>query len=337
MHHQENEPEVDLLTLLEQDGFRAVRRSTSRGGQYNGACPWCGGRDRFRVQPQQGRYGWFACAQCERRGNAVDYLMLKRGLSKRDALLTVGWRPADGSEPRLLPAILDERPTWDEPGERWQDAAWEFARACRDTLWSPAGQAALDYLRGRGLSDETVRAVMLGYHPRETYGPAHAWGRVVRLPQGVVIPWHYRRAIWRLTVRDERVAEGEGRYRQVGGGSNGLYLADSLALKRPLTVLTEGEFDALSVAQVCGRQVAVVATGTTQGGHTPRWQALLSRQRRVLVAFDGEEQGDRAATWWLQRLPNAQRLRPWWKDANQMLQDGLDLATWLASAGYVRA
>lgn len=328
----------DLLALVEQDGFRALARSTSRGGQYNGPCPWCGGRDRFRVQPHHGSYGWFACNVCGRKGSAVDYLMLKRGLSKREALLMVGWQPADGAELRLsLPAsALEARPAWDEPSECWQEAAWDFARACRDTLWSPAGRAALDYLRGRGFSDATIRAAMLGYHAREEYGPASVWGqsRPLKLWQGVVIPWTVirTRQLWRLTIRDERVSEGVGRYRQVAGGSNGLYLSDTLSLHRPCTVLTEGEFDALAVAQVCGREVAVVASGTTQGGHTPRWLSLLSRQERVLVAFDGEEKGDLAANWWLSRLPNAQRLRPWSKDANVMLSAGLDLAAWIASA-----
>ena len=84
---------ADLLSLVELDGFRTVRKSTSRGGQYNGPCPWCQGTDRFRVQPHYGPYGFFACSQCGRSGSAVDYLMQKRGLSKQAALAEVGWTP----------------------------------------------------------------------------------------------------------------------------------------------------------------------------------------------------------------------------------------------------
>src|SRR5205823_5482648 len=47
---------ADLLALVEHDGFQSVRKSTSRGGQYNGPCPWCQGTDRFRVQPHYGTY-----------------------------------------------------------------------------------------------------------------------------------------------------------------------------------------------------------------------------------------------------------------------------------------
>lgn len=328
---------IDLLALVEQDGFHAVRTSTSRSGQYNGPCPWCAGEDRFRVQPNHGPYGWFACAQCGRRGTAIDYLMLKRNLSKREALAAVSWKPKGERESESLTpdSAFNERPQWDAPPAHWQQAARDFYRACQETLWSEAGRAALDYLRGRGLKDSTIERTMLGYHAQERYGAAHVWGRPkpVKLWQGIVIPWLSSGAVWRLTIRDEQIASGIGRYRQVSGGSNGLYLADALRHKRPVAVVTEGEFDALSVAQVCGKQVAVVATGTTQGGHAPPWISLLAQQPRVLIAFDGEEKGDNAALWWLERLGNAQRLRPLWKDANQMLQDGADLRAWIASSG----
>jgi Toprim-like len=98
-------------------------------------------------------------------------------------------------------------------------------------------------------------------------------------------------------------------------------------------VLTEGEFDALSIAQECGNLVAVVATGTTKGSHTPRWISVLAQQGRVFVAFDAErDKGDVDAQWWTRRLGNAQRLRPLWNDANQMLQDGVNLREWISAA-----
>src|SRR6266704_2137851 len=325
---------VDLLALAEEDGFKTVRHSTSRGGQYNGTCPWCCGHDRFRIQPNTGQYGFFACSQCGRKGSAVDYLIGKRGLSKMDALLEVGWKPKDGSEPRfILPAYaLDERASWDEPPAQWQGAALDFALQSQKTLWGDQGRVALDYLRSRAFSDETIKKAMLGYHPAESWGPAREWGRNIKLWAGIVIPWletgQGAIKVWRITVRS-LAATDENRYKLVSSGSNGLYLVDSLKLKRYVVVMTEGEFDALSVAQECGDLVAVVATGTTEGSHTPRWVAALATQPKVAVAFDAEkDKGDAAADWWLQRLSNAQRLRPYWKDANQMLQDGVSLRDW---------
>lgn len=324
--------ECDLLALVEEDGFRSVRKSMSRGGQYNGPCPWCGGTDRFRVQPHQGSYGWFACSQCGHKGSAVDYLIQKRGLSKQEALVAVGWTPKDGSTPQMiLPRHVNEpRSQWEAPPEQWQEAAGAFAHECQRLLYSSQGQEALAYLRRRGLSDATIKKACLGYHPAATYGRPSDWGqRVVKLPQGIVFPWFVQGHVWRVTVRNAQIKTGPGRYIQLAGGSNGLYLADALQLHRAAVVLVEGELDALSLAQTCGDLVAVVATGTTQGSHPPKWVSLLARQARVLVAFDAEESGDKAAQWWMERLPHAERLRPWWKDANQMLQDGADLRAWI--------
>src|SRR5579859_1482108 len=181
--------ETDLMTLLKEDGYEVVWKSHSRGGQYNGPCPWCGGKDRFRVQPEQGTFGWFACNQCERSGSAVDYLMLKRGWSKGRALAQVGWMPNEEKTPApLVPrSAHQERPHWDEPPQCWRATAQAFADYCRGVLWSEQGEPALDYLRQRSLTDQTIQEAGLGYYPRETTGSAKAWGRPVKLSPGIVI------------------------------------------------------------------------------------------------------------------------------------------------------
>src|SRR5437762_5507662 len=104
----------DLLAEAEFDGFRAIRKSNSRQGQYNGACllPGCSGTgtDRLRIQPNQGDYGWFACSVCGGKGNGIDWLMQVRSMGKNEALQYVGWQPRDGSTPNLTRPknILDQ-------------------------------------------------------------------------------------------------------------------------------------------------------------------------------------------------------------------------------------
>src|SRR5205807_7831808 len=117
-------------------------------------------------------------------------------------------------------------------------------------LWSEQGKDALEYLHSRGLKDKTIKEAQLGYNPAEMKRPGMKWGRKgkVTLQQGIVIPWFIGEDIWRITIRDERVVEGSDRYKQVAGGSNGLYRASYLRLKGKV-VLVEGEIDALSIAQ----------------------------------------------------------------------------------------
>lgn len=77
---------TDLLTLLSHDTDSRRVASTS-GGEYAGACPWCGGKDRFRVWPEQGRW-W--CRQCGRKGDAIQYLRERSGLSFVEAKRVLG-------------------------------------------------------------------------------------------------------------------------------------------------------------------------------------------------------------------------------------------------------
>jgi len=264
--------------------------------------------------------------------------MIKRGWSKHEALKYVGWKPRDGSEPRFVVpqhVLLGKvNPTHQTPCQEWQSSAKAFVDYCQALLWSEQGKEALAYLIARGLTEETIRAAKLGYNPAELLRPGVKWNleKPVKLWQGIIIPWFIGEDLWRITIRDEKVAEGSNRYKQVTGGSNGLYLGYVLGYDRPV-IITEGEFDALSIAQEAGRHVSVVATGSTEGSHTARWIAALARKDMVLVAFDAEEKGDTAAQWWLDRLENAHRLRPWWEDANKMLQDGISLLNdWILPA-----
>ncbi|MBC8076102.1 MAG: hypothetical protein H7Y32_08520, partial [Chloroflexales bacterium] len=58
------------------------------GDEYAGPCPFCGGTDRFRVQPNaEGRGRWW-CRQCgdgERWRDVIDYVRQRHHLSSRDA------------------------------------------------------------------------------------------------------------------------------------------------------------------------------------------------------------------------------------------------------------
>jgi DNA polymerase-1 len=322
----------NLLAESIKDGFCVHHDSNSKGGQYNGPSVKCGGTDRLRIQPSQGEYGWFICAQCGFKGSGIDWLMEVRGWQKREALKYVGWEPKDTSGARMIVPrhvlVGKEDPTHQAPPGKWQTQAKAFVQHCRGILWGDLGQPALDYLRSRGLKDETIQAAQLGYNHIKMKQTGAKWGRRKNgeLWQGIVIPWFVRDEIWRITIRDETLPEGtkEGRYKQVAGGSNGLYLASSLEEDKPV-VLAEGEISALSMLQECDQHVAVCATGSKDGSRIAQWIVALAQKDLVLLAFDADDPGDKAAQWWLQRLENAHRLRPWWADANQMLQDEIDL------------
>ena len=69
-----------LIELTRQDGVNLTKAATSNGGEFAGACPACGGVDRFRVWPEE-KGGRFWCRQCGKKGDAIQYLRDFRGMS----------------------------------------------------------------------------------------------------------------------------------------------------------------------------------------------------------------------------------------------------------------
>ncbi|HEY5005959.1 MAG TPA: CHC2 zinc finger domain-containing protein [Ktedonobacteraceae bacterium] len=330
---------MNLYELISQN--TSLRRvAATNGGEYAGPCPFCGGKDRFRVWPDSDRPG-FWCRGCGKRGDAIQYLRERDGLTFQEAqaqltsgalfeeaLATTSVKKAKPKNVKPASPLSDDgSPSWE-----WQTEAKILCRlACR-TLWSPEGSQARTYLYRRGLNDETIRKALLGYLPEATSATAQAWGfasdeKRVWQPAGIIIPWIVDKSIWGIRIRS--VEQGDMyRYIQIRGSRNALYRAGSIRPDTP-AVLVEGEFDALSIAQQVGDTIAVVASGSTEGAHPLLWQAHLAMASHVLVAFDADDAGDKAAQWWLQRLDNARRWRPCWEDSNSLLQHDFALRTWV--------
>jgi hypothetical protein len=202
-------------------------------------------------------------------------------------------------------------------------------------LWGSTGANALAYLRRRGFTDDTIRAARLGYHGVEIWEKPQRWGlaadqRKIWLPPGIVFPWFVMSELWRISIRRVGNAIGKDqRYIILTGGSNTLYGLDTFK-PNAAAMIVEGVLDALSVMQEAGDLLAVVATGSTTGGRLERWVGRLALASMILVAFDADAAGESAASWWLKALgPRAKRWRPYWGDPNQLLQEGVDLRTWV--------
>jgi hypothetical protein len=233
---------------------------------------------------------------------------------------------------------------YEPPPDAWRDAAERFVTDAERRLWSghPAAASALRYLRGRGLTDDTIRRARLGVHPSDTWPPRSLWGLdgegKLWLPRGVVIPWLDQGGVSSVNVRrpsgdvkDDGELWQARKYQRAAGPSAPLYVAGGASqfekVDRP-AVLVEGEFDALAVQQEAGDICTAVATGSTGGARRAEWLAMLRAAPAVLVAFDAEQPGEAAAAAWLERLPNGIRWAPHANDAAEMLATGKDVRLW---------
>ena len=231
------------------------------------------------------------------------------------------------------------------PSQVWQRRARRIMAQAQVRPRKSTGQAALSELvKQRGLTETTIRAAQLGFNPTDKYDPPQRWGfrrgNKIWVAAGLIIPWFIDGKLWRLRIRrpDEALQRTGGpRYvsprvysqqRKRQRDHEPLYNADALKAGHP-AILVESEIDALTVMQEAPELAIAVATGSTGGSRRPRWLARLALASVVLIAFDADDGGDRAAQFWLDTLDNAKRWRPISKDPNQMLRDGLDVLAWV--------
>ena len=104
---------LSILELAGQD-IELKRVASTHGGEYHGPCPGCGGEDRFIIWPATGRY-W--CRQCDRKGDAIQFLRDFHGYSFPDAARIAGKDlrpplPAQQAHRRALEAARHAYQSW---------------------------------------------------------------------------------------------------------------------------------------------------------------------------------------------------------------------------------
>jgi DNA primase len=306
------------------------------GGEYHGPCPFCGGKDRFIVQPQKTAQGgrWF-CRQCGRHGDALAFVCDYEDLTVSEAMKRLNLlsekplkRVAPKEQPVVYAADLDEdKYLCFDPA--WQDAADQFVKDCCLRLvgnWYHS--AAGKYLEGRGISFRAVKDAMLGVNTTDYRGQ---WGEAsVWLPRGIVIPWSIDGKRWNVRVRrpnpDVEKFGGDKYLSPKGSCGYAMYRIGDVQ-KDDLIVMTEGEFDALLLRRFLldgvRMNVSVVSIGSNTGARLKKWTYRLSLAKKVYLCFDNDPAGDNASMWWSQALGRkAVRLRPSRKDITEMYECG---------------
>ena len=286
------------------------------GTTYKGLCPFHGEKTpSFVVTPA--RDSWH-CFGCGLGGDIFSFVMQRDTVAFPEALRILAQRA--GVE-------IDER-TKHEDAHKARlrtvlDSAIAFYHAVLTN--SSAGTVALDYLRGRGFTDETIEAYQLGWAPGGWDQMTRALGtkRDVRpdelLEVGLVSPrqsgrggvYDKFRARVVFPIRDQnghavglggRLLEGDGpKYLNspatpLFDKSRTLYLIDkakSAIRKSGQAVIVEGYTDAL-MAHQAGFDNVVASLGTAL---TPGQVALLTRYAtRIVLAYDVDAAGEKAGT-----------------------------------------
>jgi len=297
----------DIVVVV---GERVALRA-SGAGRYKGLCPFHEEKTpSFSVSEERQAYHCFGCRES---GDVFAFTMKTEGLDFPGALAALARRAG-------IP-MPERNPKKASRTEVLRKANEHARRFFRRQLRGAEGRKALDYLRGRGLSDRTIDECGLGFAPDawnrlgETLGkegiPASALVELGLSREGkggkrydffrnrLIVPIHDAQG--RVAAFAGRSLDGsEPKY--VNSPENPIYHKRSvlygLDRARPAiraersAILFEGYFDCLSAWQA-GIPGAVAVCGTAL---SPEHARLLAPScREVVVAFDSDSAGRRAA------------------------------------------
>jgi DNA primase len=299
---------LDVLSLAQS--LTAVKRvASTQGGEWAGSCPFCGGQDRFRVQPFHQNGGRWMCRNCTD-GRWWDGIELGRrlwpALSFQEVCRQLGGHfQSNVTQPRAVPL-----PALVMPSAAWRANAQTIIDECVKLLWEDQGAVARAWLRQRGIGEQAMLRWKLGYNPtsREIAG---LW-----IHNGMLIPCVEADRPWYIKIRllpglpfscsgcKQNLTEpglcpfcqAKNKYRGVKGScTRALFGVDTLS-GHHLAVLAEGEFDAILLHQAAGDLAGVITLGSASS--TPDvnyWGSFLLPIACLLLAYDLDEAGQTGA------------------------------------------
>jgi len=302
---------VDLLALVEEDLGPYEKHN---GRWYLWKCPFHGDTDpSLAVTPDTGTFYCFGCGET---GDAIGWLMKKRGMSYKEACKYVGKEYTRPSPPPKEETVRHVDP----PSEEWQTAV-EYI--IRETV-PIHDERVLNWFQKRGLIQRTLDAWRIGYnsYPQVISG---LW-----VPQGITIPCFGAGNFWYLKVRRPPWSGKNPKYTHIKGGKLMLYAVSSVKGKRPL-LICESELDAVLVWQEAYSVIDVVAVGSARSKLTDTALLHLAKSTQWYVVLDPDEAGKKGAEWW--KIFSPWRVKivnpPYGRDITDFHMQGGDILEWV--------
>jgi hypothetical protein len=255
------------------------------GGYHVGACPFCGGTDRFTVKHTRDGDRWH-CRHCGdgKYHTVIDFIMLRDGVDFKTALASLGGEAvrsiptAKPTQPQPKPLVI--------PSTEWRADAWQEVTQANDRLFTDEGKSARDFLTSRGLARGTWYAWRLGF--------GFAYDSIVKRNRpAILIPWwDIDREMDTITAIKYRFVDLDPnpkamRYTAKGGSGFDLPFGLCHALESDsVLLLVEGEMNALSAWQLQPRGVTCLSFGSEGGGRVDVLEAIAKRYQHVFVWAD---------------------------------------------------
>lgn len=295
------------------DVISSYVKLTKKGSTYFGLCPFHNEKSpSFSVTPSKQMYYCFGCGQG---GNVFTFVMKYENMTFTDAVKFLAdkagislpeqeYSPEEKRKADLKSQLLDIH----------KEAAMYFYRL----LKSDKGQRAYEYLKGRGLSDETIKSFGLGYSSNYSddlykYIKGKGYSDEVLKESGLftfsekgVYDKFSNRVMFPIMDINNRVigfggrVMGDGKPKYLNSPETVLFdkscnlygMNIARGSRKESFLMCEGYMDVIALHQA-GFNNAVASLGTA---HTPRQANLIRRYAKdVYLTFDSDNAGVMAA------------------------------------------
>ncbi len=283
-----------------------------KGSSYFGLCPFHNEKTgSFSVSPQKQIYYCFGCGAG---GNVIGFMMNYENMSFQEAVQFLADRAGIKLPERDFSA--EEKRNMDLKARllnMYKDAAYYYYKM----LYSPAGERGLKYLKGRGLTDETIKSFGLGFAPangglyqflkKKGYTDDEITeAKLVRFTERGASDSFWNRVMFPIMDKNNKViafggrvmGDGEPKYlnsmeTRIFEKSRNLYgLHAAKKSRKDYFLICEGYMDVITLHQA-GFTNAVAALGTA---FTPNHAQLIKRYvKQVVLTFDSDGAGIKAA------------------------------------------
>lgn len=304
---EEIKKRIDIVEFIGQ--YLQLKKA---GINYCALCPFHSEKTgSFMVSPERQTFKCFGCGEG---GDVFTFVQKMEGLSFPETLKLLGDRVGVQIETRPAEEIKREKSQKD----RLFKVNLLAAKFFKMKLWSKEGEEALDYLRSRGISDETIQDFKIGYAPAgyELEGYFKKYGFTPREAEQAGSPQRFRyRIIFPIFSSFGEIVGFSGRIFEKALPSGvspnpkylntpetpifhkskvlyGLNLAKTAIREKKRVVVVEGQMD-VAAAHEAGIEEVVATSGTALT--RDHLQVLGRYTPNVIFAFDEDEAGQKTA------------------------------------------
>jgi len=304
---EEIKKRIDIVEYIGQ--YLQLKKA---GVNYSALCPFHGEKtSSFMVSPERQTFKCFGCGEG---GDVFTFVEKMEGMTFPEVLKMLGDRVGVQVESRPPAEVKREKSQKD----RLFKVNLLAAKFFKMKLWSKEGQDALEYLRNRGLSDQTIKDFKIGYAPSgyelvryfEKYGfsenEAGLAGNPQRFRYRIIFPIFsifgdvigfsgriFEKALPKdVSANPKYLNTPETSVFHKSKVLYGLNLAKQTIRQKKRAVVVEGQMD-VTAAHEAGIEEVVATSGTAL---TYDHLQILGRYTpNVIFAFDEDEAGQKTA------------------------------------------